>query len=100
MCGLDKRWLAKLGVDADDLAGLIPLSPQVITHFTIRDERGIEETQPIIDDLAPLFHVRKDAPPILLVTGDREKGTHGPPRGVCLLLAHDEARRSQGHNAA
>jgi acetyl esterase/lipase len=77
MCGLDKKWLSRHGVDADDLAGLIPLSPQVITHFTIRDERGIEETQPAIDDLAPLFHVRKDAPPILLVTGDREKELMG-----------------------
>jgi acetyl esterase/lipase len=77
MCGLDKRWLAKHGLNADDLAGLIPLSPQVITHFTIRDERGIKETQPIIDDLAPLFHVRKDAPPVLLVTGDREKELMG-----------------------
>ncbi len=73
MCGLDKKWLAAHDLDADKIAGLIPLSPQVITHFAIRDERGIDEKQPIIDDLAPLFHVRKDAPPILLVTGDREK---------------------------
>lgn len=77
MCGLDKQWLGKCGSDADKIAGLIPLSPQVITHFTIRDERGIDETQPIIDDLAPLFHVRKNAPPILLVTGDREKELMG-----------------------
>lgn len=77
MCGLDKKWLSRHGVNADDLAGLIPLSPQVITHFTIREERGIEETQPLIDELAPLFHVRKDAPPILLVTGDREKELMG-----------------------
>jgi hypothetical protein len=27
----------------------------------------------VIDALAPLFHVRKDAPPILLVTGDRDR---------------------------
>ena len=38
----------------------------------MRKERGIEGTRPIIDDLAPLFHVRKDAPPLLLITGDRE----------------------------
>jgi hypothetical protein len=43
----------------------------------VREERGIEEKQPIIDDLAPLFHVRKNAPPILLVTGDREKELMG-----------------------
>ena len=73
MVGLDKRWLAAYKIDANDLAGLIPLSPQAITHFTIRGERGINEKQPIIDEMAPLFHVRKDAPPMLIVTGDREK---------------------------
>jgi hypothetical protein len=38
----------------------------------VREERGIEGTQPIIDELAPLYHVRADAPPLLLITGDRE----------------------------
>ncbi|MFZ4764450.1 MAG: alpha/beta hydrolase fold domain-containing protein [Roseimicrobium sp.] len=74
---LDKKWLVAHGLDANRLAGLIPLSGQMITHYTIREERGIEETQPIIDDLAPLFHLRKDAPPMLLVTGDREKELMG-----------------------
>ena len=77
MVGLDRKWLAAHDLDADKIAGLIPLSPQVITHFTIRDEHGIDEKQPIIDDLAPLFHVRKEAPPILLITGDREKELMG-----------------------
>ncbi len=72
MIGLDKKWLKVHGIDANDIAGLIPLSPQVITHFTIRQERGIPEKQPIVDDMAPLFHVRADAPPLLLITGDRE----------------------------
>lgn len=73
MVGLDKRWLAPYGIHPDRLAGIAPLSPQAITHFTVRKERGIPDTQPVVDDLAPLWHVRKDAPPILLVTGDREK---------------------------
>lgn len=72
MVGLDKKYLAAYGVNADDIAGLIPLSGHTITHFTVRAERGIEGTQPIIDSLAPLFHVRPDAPPLLLITGDRE----------------------------
>ncbi|TFH28062.1 MAG: alpha/beta hydrolase [Bacteroidia bacterium] len=72
MVGLDKRWLKKHDIDANDIAGLIPFSGHTITHFTVREERGIEGTQPIVDDLAPLFHVRKDAPPLLLITGDRE----------------------------
>jgi acetyl esterase/lipase len=72
MIGLDKRWLAPHEIDADQIAGLIPFSGHTITHFTIRAERGIDGKQPIVDDMAPLFHVRKDAPPLLLITGDRD----------------------------
>ena len=72
MVGLDKRWLNKYDIDANRIAGLIPFSGHTITHFTIREERGIAGTQPIVDDLAPLYHVRADAPPLLLITGDRE----------------------------
>ena len=73
MVGLDKKYLDSHGIDANQIAGLIPFSGHTITHFTVREERGIPGTQPIIDDLAPLYHVRNDAPPLLLITGDREK---------------------------
>lgn len=72
MVGLDKHYLAAHDVDADQIAALIPFSGHTITHFTIRSERGIPGTQPIVDEFAPLFHVRDDAPPLFLITGDRE----------------------------
>ncbi len=72
MIGLEKKWLNKYNIDANRIAGLIPLSGQAITHFTIRKEHGIAETQPVIDEFAPLYHVRADAPSLLLITGDRE----------------------------
>lgn len=72
MVGLDKKYLAVHGIDANKIAGLIPFSGHTITHFTVRKERGIEGTQPIIDQMAPLYHVRPDAPRLVLITGDRE----------------------------
>lgn len=72
MIGLDKRWLAKHEIDANKIAGLIPFSGHAITHFSIRKERDISDKQPIVDEFAPLYHVRADAPPVLLITGDRE----------------------------
>ena len=72
MVGLDKKWLNTYDINANRIAGLIPLSGQAITHFTIRKEKGIAETQPMIDEFAPTYHVRADAPPLLLITGDRE----------------------------
>lgn len=72
MLGLDRKYLAAEGVEADDIAGLIPLTGQTITHFTVRQERGGSNLRPEIDEFAPLYHVRKDAPPVVLITGDRE----------------------------
>jgi acetyl esterase/lipase len=72
MVGMDKRWLKSNDIDANRIAGLIPFSGHTITHMTVRKERGIADTQPVVDDLAPLYHVRADAPPLLLITGDRE----------------------------
>jgi acetyl esterase/lipase len=71
MVGLDKAYLAKHGLDANRIAGLIPVTGQMITHQTVRKEQGIEPSKfrPTIDKYAPLYHVRKDAPPTLCVTG-------------------------------
>ena len=72
MVGLDKTYLAAHEIDANKIAGLIPFSGHAITHFTVRKEMGIAGEQPIIDKMAPLFHVRADASPMLIITGDRE----------------------------
>ena len=72
MITLDKKYLGKHNIDANNIAALIPFSGHAITHFTIREEEGIQRTQPIIDKYAPLYHVRSDAPSMVLITGDRE----------------------------
>jgi acetyl esterase/lipase len=77
MIGLDKKWLAGYGVDADSIAALVPFSGQVISHYAYRESKGMEPTQPGIDEFAPLFHVRADAPPVIIVSGDREMELYG-----------------------
>jgi|SRR5215217_1056019 len=72
MITLDKHYLGKYNIDANSIAGVIPFSGQAITHFTVRQEQGIKDIQPTIDKYAPVYHVRADAPPMLLITGDRE----------------------------
>lgn len=71
MLGLDKQWLSRYGVDADSIRALIPFSGQMISHFAYRDMNGIGNLQPLVDRYAPLFHVRRDCPPLVLITGDR-----------------------------
>ncbi len=72
MTVMNKALLNEYDIDANKVAGLVPFSGHTITHFTIRSERGIPGEQPIIDEFAPLYYVRKDTPPILLITGDRK----------------------------
>lgn len=71
MVGLEKQYLGKYGVDADQLKGLIPVSGQTNTHYTIRKERGLPQNLPVVDQYAPLNQARKGLPPVLLITGDR-----------------------------
>ena len=73
MLALDKKYLAKYDVDPDTFELIAPISGQMLTHFTERESRGIDKARPLIDSLAPLFHIRKDAPPFFIVTGDRNK---------------------------
>ena len=73
MLALDKSYLAKHDIDADSLAGYIPLSGQTNTHYTIRKERGLDMAIPMIDKYAPLYHARKLIPPMILVTGARKQ---------------------------
>ncbi|MCM1378049.1 MAG: alpha/beta hydrolase [Clostridium sp.] len=77
MIGLDKSRLEKYGIDADKIAGIIPLSGQVITHFSDRKSMGIGELTPWVDRNAPLFHIRDDSPPYIIITGDAEQELYG-----------------------
>lgn len=74
MIGMDPRWLGPYDIDRSRIAGLVVISGQVTTHFNVRKMLKYPEPshRPIIDENAPLYHVSKDIPPILLVVGDRK----------------------------
>ncbi len=73
MIAMDRRYLERFDATPHRLAGTIAISGHTATHFTVRAERGVPGTTTVIDELAPLHHVRADAPPMLLITGDRER---------------------------
>ena len=77
MLSLDKKYLDVYGVDANRIAAVVPYSGQMITHFTERASKGIDALTPVIDDLAPIAHLRADAPPMVIITGDREMELYG-----------------------
>ncbi len=72
MVGVDPSYLKKHGLSTNQIAGLMPVSGQMITHSTVRGERDIPSTQPLIDRFAPAFHASKDIPPFLGIVGDKD----------------------------
>lgn len=73
MLGLDKRYLAAYDIDPDkQIKAVVPYSGQSITHFAHRRKSGIPQEQPVVDEMAPMYHVRGDAAPMLIISGDRE----------------------------
>ena len=72
MLAMDARWLKPHGLTPDSFAGYIPLSGQTMTHYTVREERGIGKETIIADEAAPVFYCRKDTPPMLVLAGDHD----------------------------
>ncbi len=92
MIGLDSRYLNRYGLGTDIIAGLAPVSGQMVTHSTVREERGIPRTRPIVDEAAPLYCVRADAPPTLCICGSQDLPARAEENGLFVA-----AMKAAGH---
>ncbi|HYR59534.1 MAG TPA: alpha/beta hydrolase [Chthoniobacteraceae bacterium] len=72
MLGMDVRYLKKFGLEPSVIAGLIPVSAQMMTHYTVRAERGIGRNTIIADEAAPIYFTRKETPPMLVIYADND----------------------------
>lgn len=77
MLCLNKAWLNAYGVNADDVMLYVPFSGQAVTHYNVRKMQGLQPLQVTIDEFAPIYWVRKDCPPFVLICGDRELELYG-----------------------
>lgn len=87
MLGLDRQWLDGAGVPADFIKGVIGLSGPYDFHpFTSDAARAAfgHVPQPAITQ--PIHFARRDAPPLLLATGD-EDTTVKPRNSIALARA-------------
>jgi len=75
MLAVAPEYLGKYSALPQDFAGYLPVSGQMFTHYTIRKERRIPKTQPMIDSAAPSWHVNDQVPPILAVWGSKDLPT-------------------------
>lgn len=73
LVGTDPQYLQKHQLNPKDFPGFIPIAGQMMTHFTVRVERGLNKDAIIADTAAPIYHVQNtDIPPMFLVLAEKE----------------------------
>lgn len=75
MTALAPKYLNTFGADPKQLAGVLPVSGQMTTHFQILNERRKKDPatpQILLDEYAPIANASKDAPPMILIVGDTD----------------------------
>lgn len=91
---LDDRHLAKFGHHITEITGSIPTSGQMLTHFTIRKDKGIDLAQPTIDEDAPLFYAHNVTMPMLCVAGGDDMAARVEENALMVAV-----RKANGHDA-
>jgi len=74
MVGLNPKYLSERKFNNLDLAGIIPVSGQMSTHFTVKRDRGDNDLAfvPVLDKYAPLGYVTQRIPNMFMLVGDRK----------------------------
>ncbi len=97
MITLDRKYLAAFGCSPDRIAASFPISGQMTTHFQVLAERRRKDSSVpdiALDEYAPVFHARKDIPPLFLLVGDT--GVEWPSRVEENMLLEARLRRNFG----
>ena len=74
MLCLDDSWLGKHNVKVSDIAGFVLDAGQPTCHFNVLKERGLDERAIVVDECAPLYHIKADReyPPMLIIVSDND----------------------------
>lgn len=91
MLCFDESWLARHGLHNCQIAGYIHDAGQPTCHFNVLRERGIDRRRVIIDESAPLYHVKADRnyPPMLIIVSDNDMtNRYEQTMLLCSTLSH------------
>lgn len=77
MLCFDKKWLGQHDISPMDITGFIHDSPQLTTHFSVLQEKGLANNRVIIDEAAPLYYVgtEKEYAPMLFINAENDSHT-------------------------
>ena len=70
----DSRYFLTYGIDIRKISGFVFNAGQTTTHFNVLRERGMDSRRCVVDEAAPLYHIKdyNDQPPILIFCADND----------------------------
>ena len=86
MLAMDPRYLVEAGARVSAIAGFIPVSGQTMTHYTVREERGVGKFNVTADEAAPVRFARADTPPMLVLYADRDMAARAEENAFFVAL--------------
>lgn len=72
MLCFDKKYLLAHEIDSDELDGYIFASGQPTTHFNVLHFRGQNSNRVVIDEAAPIYHLRATGAPLQIFCADND----------------------------
>ena len=70
----DEKWLQPYDLSYKDFMAFLLVSGQMTTHFYLKEhlQYKIANQIPVVDEYAPLYHLKADLPPIFLLAGEND----------------------------
>ncbi len=89
MLAMDTAYLESEGIKPIDIAGIVSVSSQTMTHYTVREEQGIGKHTITADKAAPIYFARKSTPPILLLYADNDSPARAEENELFFAVMRD-----------
>ena len=74
MLAFDPSYLGTYGIRTTDICGYLINSAQTTTHFNVLRERGLDTRRLLVDEAAPVYHIKEDSEysRYLILVSDRD----------------------------
>ncbi len=94
MLGMDAHFLGDAGVNISDISGFIPVSGQVMTHYTILGERGLGKLAVMADNAAPVHFARANTQPFLVLYADHDMAARAEENAYFVAVMQGAGNKS------
>ncbi len=93
MLAMDTSYLEAEGIKPIDIAGIVSVSSQTMTHYTVREEQGIGKHTITANKAAPIYFTRLSTPPILLLYADKDSPARAEENALFFSVMKDAGNK-------